>query len=148
MDPQPMPPQKQNVKKYLKIFGYGFLLFIVTNILLFILSMVIGTVETENPMAKHSWVGIVLAILISGCSWLFSRRFHPTSTKQAFSYGVMWAILNLGFMLFVTIPNETTGIIFGQWSTYLIYIGIAVGPALGNKKKSPPAEARGDTKSN
>ncbi len=130
MEPQPTSPQKPNFKLYLRVFGYAFLIFIVTNILIFILSLATGTPETENPMAEHFWVGIVLAVLLTGCSWLFSKRFHPATTKRALTLGVTWTLLNIGFMLFVTIPNETTGNIFGQWATYLIYIGIAIGPLL------------------
>ncbi|MFH1207419.1 MAG: hypothetical protein V1668_02320 [Patescibacteria group bacterium] len=136
MDPQPSLP-KQNFP-WLKLLGYGFLLFIVTNILIFILSIVTGTPETENPMKKYFWVGIVLALLLTACSWFFSRRFHPASSREAFTHGVIWAVMNVGFMLLVTIPNGTTSIIFGQWSAYLIYVGIAVGPLLVKKKPAEP----------
>lgn len=135
MDPQSTPQPKRS-KSWLTIVGYGFLLFIATNILIFILSIVTRTPETETPMEEHFWVGIILALLLTACSWWFSRRCHPASTKHAFTYGVVWALLNVGFMLLITIPNGTTSNIFGQWSTYLIYIGIAVGP-LFMQKGSP-----------
>lgn len=113
---------------YLKIFGFGFLLFIVTMVLIFIMSLVTGTEDTEYPPAKFLWVGVVIAVLLAACSLWFSRRLHPTTTKQAFTYGVIWAVMQIGFMLFITIPNGTTSIVFGQWSTYLIFVGVAAGP--------------------
>jgi hypothetical protein len=133
MEPQPLPPQS-NKKSWPKIIAYGFLLFIITNILIFVLSLVTGSESTEYPAEKHLWVGLVLALLVAGCSWWLSRRLHPATTKQALTIGASWAILNIGFMLFITIPNETTSKIFGLWVTYLVYVGIALGPVLRKSK--------------
>lgn len=132
MKPQPTTPQKQKFP-WFKILGLGFILFIATNILIFIMSIVTKTEETATPMAKHAWVGIVLAILLTGCSWMLARLLHPATTKEALTYGIGWAVLNIALMLIVTIPNGTTNNLFGQWTTYLIYIGIAVGPVLGKR---------------
>lgn len=35
-----------------------------------------------------------------------------------------------GILLFIAIPNQTTEVVFGNWSIYLIFLGVAVGPLL------------------
>lgn len=118
------------MKHYLKIISYGFLLFIITMVLLFVLSIITGS---DSPVGFW-WVGVIMAVLMTALSLLFSRRLRPASTKQAFTYGVVWAIMLAGILLIIAIPNGTTKIVFGQWSTYLIFVGVVVGPVLMNSR--------------
>lgn len=71
-----------------------------------------------------------MAVLMAACSRWFSRRLHAASTKQALTFGMVWAVMLAAILLLIAIPNQTTEIVFGQWSTYLIFIGVAVGPLL------------------
>ena len=117
-------------KSYLKVFGYGLLLFVITNLLLLSVSFIS---QSDQPI-DHWWVGTIVAILVAFFSWLFARRLHPTTSKQAFTYGTIWAIMLAGILLIIAIPNKTTSIVFGQWSTYLIFVGTAMGPLLAKPK--------------
>ena len=113
-------------KLYLKVFGYGFLLFIITMILLFLMSVVTGS---DQPV-DFWWVGVVVAVLMMFCSLWFSRLMHANTSKQALTFGIVWAIMLAAILLIIAIPNGTTAIVFGQWSTYLVFIGVAIGPVL------------------
>ncbi|MDD5342550.1 MAG: hypothetical protein PHI73_04440 [Patescibacteria group bacterium] len=122
------------MKHALKIFGYGFLLFIITMVLLFLLSMITGS---DSPVGFW-WVGVVLAIIMTATSFWFSRGLHPATAKQAFSLGLTWAIMLAGFLLVIAIPNGTTDIVFGNWSTYLVFVGVAVGPVFMKPRPVAP----------
>ncbi|MDD5566751.1 MAG: hypothetical protein PHH01_01005 [Patescibacteria group bacterium] len=103
-------------------------------VLLFLLSMITGS---DSPVGFW-WVGVILAIIMTGVSLWFSRGLHPATAKQAFSHGLTWAIMLAGFLLIIAIPNGTTDIVFGNWSTYLVFVGVAVGPALKKPKSVTP----------
>jgi len=111
---------------YLKAFGYGLLLFLITMVLLFLMSVV----TQSDQSVDYPWAGAIIAVLMAGCSRWFSRLLHPASTKQARTFGIVWAVMLAAILLLIAIPNQTTEIVFGQWSTYLIFIGVAVGPLL------------------
>ncbi|MFA6588257.1 MAG: hypothetical protein WCT08_04250 [Patescibacteria group bacterium] len=120
-------------KTYFKIFGYGLQLFVVVMLLIFAMSAI-----TNSDQIDHWWEGVVIAILMAGCSWLYSLRLKPTTTKEKLTYGITWAIMIAVIILIITIPNKTTGIVFGSWSAYLIFLGVAVGPIVGNYKSVTP----------
>lgn len=121
-------------KLYLKIFGYGLLLFIATMLLLFIMSIVTGSEQTID----YPWVGVVVAVIMALCSLWFSRRLKVKSTKQALSIGIIWAIMLAAILLIIAIPNGTTKIVFGNWSTYFVFIGVAIGPLFMKRKPVVP----------
>lgn len=114
----------------LKIFGFGFLLFIITMLLLFIMSIV---TQSDQPI-DYWWPGVVVAVIMTACSLWFSRLMRVTTTKQALTCGIVWAVMLAAILLIIAIPNQTTEIVFGQWSIYLVFIGVAVGPLLLKKK--------------
>jgi len=122
------------LKTDLKIFGYGLLLFIITMILLFLMSVVTGS---DQPI-DHWWVGVVVAVIMTFISLWFSRLMRAATTKQALILGVIWALMLAAILLIIAIPNKTTSIVFGQWSTYLVFIGVAVGPVLMKPKAAIP----------
>lgn len=124
-----------------KIFGFGLLLFVITMILLFVMSMVTGS---EQPI-DFPWVGPAIAIAVAFCSLLFSRRLHPASTKQALTYGIVWAVMLAVILLVIAIPNGTTAIVFGNWSTYPVFIGVAIGPLLAKPKPAGSSEIHAPT---
>lgn len=114
------------MKRKKEIIGYGLLLFVLTMVLLFILSMI---TNTDSPTGLW-WVSVVMAVVLGVIARWFSHRLHPATRRQALTYGVVWAIMLAGILLIIAIPNGTTKIVFGEWSTYLIFIGVAVGPML------------------
>jgi hypothetical protein len=118
-----------NNKMNFKIFGYGLQLFLVVMLLIFAMSAI-----TNSDQIDHWWEGVVIAILMACCSWLYSLRLNPTITKEKLTYGITWAIMLAVILLIITIPNKTTNIVFGSWSSYLIFVGVAVGPIIFRKK--------------
>ncbi|MBI5037641.1 MAG: hypothetical protein HZC01_02980 [Candidatus Kerfeldbacteria bacterium] len=129
MDSPTTPQPKQN-KRWIIVLLFGLVLFVVTNILFFILSIVAGT---EQPF-DYWWVGIIVALVMAACTWWLTQWLKPASMQQAFTNGIVWAIEIAVLLLMITIPNQTTSAVFGQWSTYLIFVGLAVGPLIYNKK--------------
>ncbi len=123
-----------NKKTAPRVIGYGLLLFIITMVLLFVMSVI---TESDQPLDKW-WVSAVMAIIMMAVSLWFSRTLRPGSASQAFLFGGVWAIMIAGLLLAIAIPNGTTNIVFGQWPTYLVFIGVAVGPVLLKPKATPP----------
>jgi len=124
----------QSVKRGFKILGYGFLLLIITMVLLLIMSFITGS---DQPV-DYWWVGIVVAVIMSACSLWFSRLMHAASTKQALILGIIWALMLTAILLIIAVPNGTVNVVFGQWSAYLVFIGVAVGPVLIKPKAAIP----------
>jgi hypothetical protein len=118
------------MKQSFKIVGFGFLLFILTMILLFVLSIV---AESAEPIGLW-WVSVIIAVLDALCSLWFSRLMRVASITRGFTYGIIWSLMVAGILLIIALPNGTTTIVFGQWPTYLIFIGIAIGPLLRKSK--------------
>ena len=123
-----------------KFIGYGVLLFVVSNAVLFVLSIV---TRTERPV-DYWWAGVFMAVPLAVCSLWFSRKFHPESFAQSFSFGVLWALLLAIFLLFITIPNHTTTIFFGQWTSSLLFVGVALGPLLMKPKEENASSSRSE----
>ncbi len=113
-------------KMYLKIFGYGLLLFVITMVLLFGMSII---TQSEQPI-DYPWAVAAVAMLMAACSRWFFCRLQAASAKQALTLGIIWALMLAGILLLIAIPNQTTEIVFGRWSTYLIFIGVAIGPLI------------------
>ena len=118
-------------KLYLRIFGRGLLLYVLVNVLLFIMSMI---TRSETPFENSWWVGVIIAVAMTFCSGWVSRKMPIETARHALSYGVIWSLMIVVMLLIVTIANGTTGVVFGQWSAYLIFIGIAVGPILWKRE--------------
>lgn len=122
------------MKRTFKVIGFGLLLFIITMALLFGLSMIAGS---EQPTGFW-WIGVIMAVVLACGSLWFSRRLRATTSKQAFGFGLIWATMVAGIILIITIPNGTTDVFFGEWSAYLVFVGIAVGPVLMKPKLVRP----------
>lgn len=115
--------------KWLLAIIFGFLLFVITMLLLFLMSRLTGS---DKP-AGFWWVGVIIAILMTFFSWLFAKIIKPEGNGQALLYGIIWAAIVAGILLIIALPNGTTDIVFGQWSTYLVFVGVLIGPLLGKK---------------
>lgn len=115
-----------NPRIYFKIIGYGFLLFLILMLLLFVMSVV---TQSDQPI-DYPWAVAIVALLMAFCARWFSIRVQVASARQALIIGIFWALLLAGIILMIAIPNQTTRIVFGRWSTYLIFIGVAIGPVL------------------
>ena len=73
---------------------------------------------------------LVVALTLGIVSALLSRVVHLPTSQEALVVGGAWAFLLLLVELLITLPNGTTGIIFGTWATYVVYMAIALAPWL------------------
>jgi len=105
------------------VVKYGFLLFLIAMIGLFVLSMILGT---EQPIDQPIGMAVV-AVLLGAVSYWFVRRIKPENMQEALLYGTGWALVVAMILLAITIPNQTTEVVFGNWSTYLIFLCIPLG---------------------
>ena len=73
---------------------------------------------------------LVVALALGIMSYLFSKVVQVETKQEALLSGCVWAFLLLLVELLITIPNGTTGDIFGFWATYVVYVAIALAPWL------------------
>jgi len=76
--------------------------------------------------------GIVMAVVV----WLLIKWQKPADKKEAFSYSVSWTVITFLLLLVVTIGNDTTGVLFGNWGTYLDMALMILPPMIEFRKKS------------
>ncbi len=73
---------------------------------------------------------LVVALALGILSYLLSRVLQVETKQEALVSGCVWAFLLLLVELLITLLNGTTGVIFGTWATYLVYMAIALAPWL------------------
>jgi hypothetical protein len=120
----------------IKIAVLGFVLFFVFNIVLFIASIILGT---ENPFDFTIGM-VVVAIVLSALSFAGALLIKARSNGEIFACSLSWLLIVLVLLLFITIGNQTTGVVFGHWPSYLLFVGIFAGPWLIKFKKNLPKQ--------
>ncbi len=73
---------------------------------------------------------LVVALALGIVSALLSRGVHVATPQGALVTGCVWAFLLVLVELLITLLNATTGLIFGTWATYVVYMAIALAPWL------------------
>ena len=73
---------------------------------------------------------LVVALALGILSYLLSKVVQVETKQEALVSGCVWAFLLLLVELLITLPNGTTGDIFGFWATYVVYVAIALAPWL------------------
>jgi hypothetical protein len=76
-----------------------------------------------------------MAVGLGVCSRWFSHRLHAENTRHAITYGLIWSGIIAGIFLLIALPNGTVAGIFGQWGTYLMFIGLIFAPAVYEPKE-------------
>jgi len=105
------------MNKLKRIFGYGVLLYVVFNLILFAMSMIF---QFETEINKLG--GVCLAIIMSLIMrWIIVVKFKITTTQDVLVYSAGWTIVIFALLLVVTIANETTKVFFGNWIAYVIF---------------------------
>lgn len=114
------------MKKAKRIFGYGLLLYIVFNVILFILS-IIFRFETEiNRVA-----GVCLAfIMVFIMRWIIIKKFKIITVKEALIYTTGWTMIIFLLLLILTVANDTTKVLFGNWIAYVMMVIMIFCPLL------------------
>ena len=111
----------------------GLLMVIVFNIVLFLISLLFGF---EGGAEGPTFIPAVFFAVVMGLIvyWVV-KRLKPISLKEAFAYSMSWSSIVLIAILATTIANDTTNIFFGRWFNYLVFLAMAVSPALLNFSK-------------
>ena len=73
---------------------------------------------------------LVVALALGIMSALLSRVVHVATPQEALVTGCVWAFLLVLVELLITLLNAMTGLIFGTWATYVVYVAIALAPWL------------------
>ena len=120
-------------KILLRYIGMGLLMVIVFNVVLFLISLLFGFEGgSEGPtIIPAVFFAVAMGLIIY---WLV-KRLKPISLKEAFAYSMSWVSIVLIAILATTIANDTTSIFFGRWFNYLVFLAMAISPALLNFSK-------------
>lgn len=83
-------------------------------------------------LAIHSLLldNLVVAVALGFLSYLLSRGLKVQTQQEALAAGFVWSLLLFLVELLIALANGTTGIIFGTWTTYVVYVAIALSPWL------------------
>lgn len=117
-------------RKVLRILGYGFLLLVIWNIVLFLLSIVF---HFDKEMSIGA--GIAFDVIMPVVVYLFVRLIKPATLKEAFLYSISWTLFVFLIVLLITIGNGTTKAVFGHWLSYLNIVLMALSPLIGKAYK-------------
>jgi cell shape-determining protein MreD len=73
---------------------------------------------------------LIVALALGILSYLLSKALHVETMQEALVACVVWASLLFLVELLITLLNGTTGVIFSTWTTYVVYVAIALAPWL------------------
>jgi hypothetical protein len=101
---------------------------VVFNVALFLISLLFGFEGGgDGPtLIPAVFFAVVMGLIVY---WLV-KRLKPISLKEAFAYSISWSSIVLIVILAITIANDTTSIFFGRWFNYLVFLAMAISPAL------------------
>jgi uncharacterized membrane protein YadS len=94
-----------NKFNWIKAFSFGVLIWAVMAVALWIL----GSIESIGPVWAHGIVAVVGGVF----AFLFARATNAESGTQAAEYGLVWAIIVMGFDLVIT--QFLDAHIFASW---------------------------------
>ncbi len=119
-----------------KTIGFGLLLIPIWFVTLFVLSIIY---QSEQPIDFIS-ANIIAAVVMMLVAWWLGRKLKLETTKDAGLVGIVWVIIVVVILGIVAFGNQTQGIVFGNWSVYLTYVGIFAGALLSvqPRRASPP----------
>lgn len=112
---------KKKHTKLWKILGLGLVFIPAWLLFLFLTSLAIDDLLIDT---------LIVALALGILSALLSRVAHVVTQQEAIVSGCFWAFLLFLVELLITLPNETAGIVFSTWATYVVYVAIALAPWL------------------
>lgn len=115
---------------YWKILGYGLLLVVIWFVVLFLMSLIFKF-ETEMPLSAAITFAVIMALI----TYFLAKMQKSTNLKSALTYSISWTIIVYLVVLFITLANDTTTVVFGSWISYLGILLMAFAPSLDWIKK-------------
>ena len=130
-------------KLLVKYLGMGLLMLVVWNLVLLAISLVFGSEGTENqaptllPMIIFA---AVMAIIVAAAI----RLVKPQSDREAYGFSITWSLIVLVANVGVAVGNQTVGVFFGHWYSWLVFLTMAGAPVL--LKLLPSKEVAADAR--
>ena len=124
------------MNKYVKLVGFGFLIWLIP----FLVSFVIFPLRNTNRPLFESIMPVVLVLTVMIISVLYFKKIEKESLKEGLIAGVLWFVLSLVIDLMLFLPASPMQMSFSDYMmdiglTYLIILMIPIGiGALVNKK--------------
>lgn len=120
-----------------KTLGYGLLLYIAFNVILFVATLATGIESTEISANSTRFVISLAgaAVLMFFTARWFGRLLKFDTRRDAQLAGAWWTAIVVALTLLTTIPNGTTQIFFGTWAAYLIYTAVFFGTMFSTSQK-------------
>ncbi|MBE3121809.1 MAG: hypothetical protein IMZ53_15950 [Thermoplasmata archaeon] len=124
------------MNKYVKLVGFGFLIWLIP----FLVSFVIFPLRDANRPLFESIMPIILVLTVMIISVLYFKKIEKESLKEGVIAGVLWFVLSLVIDLMLFLPASPMQMSFSDYMmdiglTYLIILMIPIGiGALVSKK--------------
>lgn len=117
---------------WIKVVAYGFLLYLVTMAMVFLLSFALSNLflqnSEENIARSYTFALAISALPIAFVAYLIARHIAwPKDGRAAAALGGGWAAVQLVMNVVVAIPNGNLAMIFTSPSTYLVYLAVFAG---------------------
>ena len=124
------------MNKYVKLVGFGFLIWLIP----FLVSFVIFPLRNTNRPLFESIMPVVLVLAVMIISVLYFKKIEKESLKEGLIAGVLWFVLSLAIDTMLFLPSSPMQMSFIDYMmdiglTYLIILIIPIGiGALISKK--------------
>jgi uncharacterized membrane protein YpjA len=115
------------MNKYLKIVGYGILIWLIP----FLISFIIFPLREENRALFESIMPVTLTIIVLIVNILYFKKLKSTSIQEGIQLGIIWFIINIIIDLVLFLPDSPmqmtlTNYFMDIGLTYIIIIVIPI----------------------
>lgn len=111
--------------KWLKVIGYG--------VLLWILMFGIVSITVAFGLYNFVWVQAILAVISGIIAFVLAGKLKPNKVEIALVFGVIWIIISVALDALVTMKFNPE--IFLTWALWAGYILVLLAPILRVKKE-------------
>ncbi len=101
-------------------------------LLLWIIMFVVASIFVAFGVSSGAWMSIIMLAIIAVLAFVFAGYVSPKTTGQAFSYGLLWAIV--GIFLDYVISNKFVPDMFASTYYWVSYLLVVLVPFLAIKK--------------
>ncbi len=116
---------------WFKISAYGIVLYLVTLLLMFLLSMLFNAVFPKAEMSdpqSYSLALSIVAVPLAAVAFLIAHSFcRPATERSAIALGLGWVGVQAVINVLIALANGNAGFIFSNFATYLPYAAVFAG---------------------
>jgi hypothetical protein len=116
------------MNKYIRIIGFGFLIWLIT----FLLSFLIYPIREENRALFESIMPVVLTIIVLIFSIQYFQKLDKDFIGEGILLGVLWFVVSIIIDLFMFIPESQWQMSLSEYAmdiglTYIIILSLPIG---------------------